>query len=155
MLEGKRNISENKRKQKGINNWENEFPRNTWTGKITDKKNRVTSQNMKRNLFGRKEGNLRTSADINKEKTKEEAWTVGQLTSPALSSSSSEHPAQSGWALKALSMFLRNSCTAALSLSGLGEFFENVTIKLPYGTQMTQNLGLLVYSNNRDVRNLK
>lgn len=51
-------------------------------------------------------------------------------TSPALSSSSSEQPAQSECARKALSMLARNSCTAALSLSGSGAWFENDTMKL-------------------------
>lgn len=53
-----------------------------------------------------------------------------EITSPALSSSSSELPAQGVWALKAPSMFSRNSWTDALSFSGSGALFENVTIKL-------------------------
>lgn len=54
-----------------------------------------------------------------------------ELTSPALSSSSSEQPDQSGWALKAPSILAKNSWTEALSLSGSGALFENDTIKLP------------------------
>lgn len=55
-----------------------------------------------------------------------------KLTSPELSSSSSELPAQSVWALKAPSMLARNSCTAALSFSGSGALFEKDVMKLPY-----------------------
>lgn len=54
-----------------------------------------------------------------------------QLTSPALSSSSSVLPAQSVWALNAPSMLARNSCTEALSFSGSGALFEKETMKLP------------------------
>lgn len=65
---------------------------------------------------------------------------ASKLTSPALSNSSSEQPAQSGWALKAASILLRKSWTAALSLSGLGGLFENDTIKLPQAKCPTQIL---------------
>ncbi|MFS8012570.1 hypothetical protein Hanom_Chr14g01322421 [Helianthus anomalus] len=50
--------------------------------------------------------------------------------SPALSNSSSDRPAQRGWARKAVSILVRNSCTAALSLSGSGGLFEKDTMKV-------------------------
>ena len=59
-----------------------------------------------------------------------EALQNNEITSPALSSSSSELPAQGVCALKAPSMFSRNSWTDALSFSGSGALFEKVNIKL-------------------------